>query len=207
MTAPQALGFKAFAQLLGCSPGYVTGLRKAGRLVLSENGKQVLVEASRRRIEDTRDPAKQAVANRHAVARGAPLAAGQGGGAALPSDSPQGGGEDASDDVPLPADSDLSMRRARAQTEREEALAIKARRENLVEQGMLLDAAEVEAAIADAGTTLRNRLETLADVLAPQVASVPDEARCRAIIADQVEHLLAELARQFAGAVSKSEAA
>jgi hypothetical protein len=167
--------------------------------VLTADGKQVLVEASQARIAATRDPAKQAVADRHAAAREAAQAAGDGEVAALGSDLPPLAGDE--------AEGDLSVRRAKTRAAIEEEALFKIRRENAVAAGQLLSAADVEAAVADAATTLRNRLETLADVLAPQVASVPDEARCRAIIADQVEHLLAELARQFAGVIPRQVAA
>ena len=67
-----------------------------------------------------------------------------------------------------------------------------------------LPAADVESAIADAVTQIRARLEALPDILAPQLAAEPDEAKCRALLADEIEHALTELARAF-GNVARAE--
>ena len=52
-SAPEVLGFQAFAQRIMRAPSYVTQLRKAGRLVLSADGKGVLVAESIKLIADT----------------------------------------------------------------------------------------------------------------------------------------------------------
>jgi hypothetical protein len=67
-----------------------------------------------------------------------------------------------------------------------------------VRDGELLEAGDVAATVTTAVTVLRNRLEALADVLGPQLAAEGDEARCRALVAESVEHALEETARQFA---------
>lgn len=63
--------------------------------------------------------------------------------------------------------------------------------------GSLMIAADVLAVVANAATTLRTRLESIPDILAPQIAAVSDEQQIRAILSDQVETLLAEVSAQF----------
>lgn len=63
--------------------------------------------------------------------------------------------------------------------------------------GTLMDAADVRAAVANAATTLRTRLELLPDQLAPQLAAQPDEATVRATLANEIESLLLDLASHF----------
>jgi hypothetical protein len=54
----------AFAKIYGCAQSYVTKLKSLNRLVLSEDGKLVNVEASLRLIESTGDPSKLGVRER-----------------------------------------------------------------------------------------------------------------------------------------------
>ena len=63
--------------------------------------------------------------------------------------------------------------------------------------GTLMDASDVRAVVANAATTLRTRLELLPDQLAPQLAAQPDENTVRAILANEIEALLADLAAGF----------
>lgn len=184
-------GFREFARVLGCKPGYVTQLRHAGRLVLTDDGKRVRVAESLRRIEATRDPSKAGVAARHAAERAAKAEA-----APAPVQAPPAAPDSAPDGWPVPVGSHAD-RRAKALADKEEQLAEKARRENLVEMGRLLPADEVEAALLDAGTTLRTSLENLPDTLAPELAAAKDEARVRVILGEAIEHVLGEIARHF----------
>ena len=118
---PETESFRQFAARLGCRPGYVTELRHAGRLVLTEDGRRVRVAESLRLIQDTRDPTKAGVRARHAAERDPETPAPQ-------VDAPDTDDDDASATV-LPPGDPLSLRRAKAQAEREEALARKALRE------------------------------------------------------------------------------
>jgi len=58
-----------FAKRIKRAPSYVTELIKHGRMVLTEDGKKVEVEASLKRIEETASGANPAVAARHEAAR------------------------------------------------------------------------------------------------------------------------------------------
>jgi hypothetical protein len=201
--APETLGFREFATRYGWKASYVTELRKAGRLVLTEDGRRVRVAESLRLLEDTRDPSKAGVAARHAAARTAaapsPSAspdAGQGGDSEYEEDG-EGG---AAPDRPATAYNDpLAIRRARAQAEREEAALRKALREEQQELGELLQRDDVLAVIADATTTLRTSLENLPTTLSASLAAETAEERCRVILANGIEHALEELSRKCSG--------
>lgn len=191
-SAPETLGLREFADLLGVSPSYVTQLKREGRLVLTEDGKRVRVAESQRLIADTRSPTKAGVAARHAAARGA----------AVPDGGEEGdGGEGAAGAAPgarSAIEEVLSTRRARAQAEREEALARKALRDEQIELGQLVPADQVAEVVADATTALRTALENLPATIAPQLAAEPDEDRVRVMLSDALEHMLEDLARRFA---------
>ena len=67
------------------------------------------------------------------------------------------------------------------------------------EVGILLVAHDVKMAVADGDAIIRNRLESLPDILAPQLAAEKDEQRIRALLAEHIEFLLDELSRTFHG--------
>lgn len=94
-----------------------------------------------------------------------------------------------------------------ARATKERYLALEAKRAYEVAVGKLVDSGEVRAAIADAVTRLRARLETLPNVLAPQLAAVSEEGAARALLAAEVEHALAECTRAFADVAKPPEAA
>lgn len=181
MTTPDTATFAAFARLARFKQSYVTQLRRDGRLVLTEDGKAVRVAESLARIQETRDPSKAGVAERHAEARGAPTAG------APPPDARD---EDAEEDAP---GGDYQGARAR----REHWLAMAAQRDYETSIGKLLDASQVAAQVQDVITQLRLRLEALPDILGPQLAAEADEGRCRSLIAEEIDQALADLARKF----------
>lgn len=83
--------------------------------------------------------------------------------------------------------------------ERKEHYAAELARLDLDERtGKLMPSADVKAVIADAATTLRTRLESLPDQLAPQLAATGDEQQVRAMLADAVEIALGEMEERFA---------
>lgn len=193
--------FAGFAKLLGNRrASYVTQLKREGRLVLTEDGKRVKVDASLALIRSTSDPAKAGVVARHAAARGAASVAPAAPPAPPAGDQPAGDG----DDGWLPPEGGHQLRRAKALADKEEALAEKARRENLVEMGKLLPADEVDHALFAAATTLRTSLENLPNTLAPELTAARDEGRVRVILGEAIEHALEEISRAFA-TIAKSE--
>ncbi|WP_337054073.1 hypothetical protein [Pseudoxanthomonas sp. USHLN014] len=197
LALPEAEGFRAFADRLGTKPSYVTELRKAGRLVLTDDGRGVRVAASLERIQATRNPAHEGVRARHAAGReaatadAAPMVTGEPSEAAQ---SPAGGVSDADD---LPFNSPHQMRRAKALADKEEALARKALRDEQLEMGQLLVLEEVVKVVVDAGMTLRRRLELLPDTLASRVTAMDDESQARMLMRDEIEQALEELDRKL----------
>jgi hypothetical protein len=197
LALPETEGFRAFADRLGTKPSYVTELRKAGRLVLTDDGRAVRVSASLERIQATRNPAHEGVRARHAAAR-----------EATPAETPQAPPDEAlgaplastggsSDPDDLPFNSPHQMRRAKALADKEEALARRALREEQVEMGQLLVLEEVVKVVVDAGMTLRRRLELLPDTLASRVTAMDDESQARMLMRDEIEQALEELDRKL----------
>ena len=197
MAARKSLTLKAFARILDRSPSYVTELKAAGRLVLTDDGK-VDVDASLALIRNTADPAKDGVRARHAAGR----AKGQGGDAGSPGAGVDG--DDAPDSFEPPSPD--AKRRAKALADKAETDAKAAERDYRLSMGELLEAGDVEHAARGAATTLRNRLENLANTLAPQIAAETDEGKVRVILAEAIEHALAEVSRQFAAIAKAHEA-
>lgn len=180
-STPETLSFKEFAELRGVRPSYVTALRKAGRLVLTEDGKRVRVAESIERIEATRDPARADVVQRHAAARGkAPP---------LP-DEPEDEEGEAGDEA------GGSYQSARAMKER--YLAMAAKRDYEVSIGKLIPIEQAAADISSVVTTLRATLEMLPDTLATVLLGETDEARMRTLMAEEIERALTDAARAFA---------
>lgn len=169
-----------FARRIGMKPGYVTELKRKGRLVMTEDGRQVRVAESLALIADTRDPAKQGVRDRHAAARDAEVPA------------------DTADEFPVDYAADpLALRRARAQAEREEALLRKALREEAVDMGELLRREDVVAFTAQAVVEFRTQLQLLPATLALNSA---DSLKLR----EAIETALEKLSRTFSN-IGKGE--
>lgn len=181
--AEAAVSRAEFARQLGCKRSYVTQLANEGRLVLADNGMDVLPDASRARMQATRDPSKAAVAARHAANRAPAAPEGEGGAA----DAPQRAAE---------AVESGDYQDWRTRSERAKALA--AERELALSTGELLRADEVRGAISAAMTDVRARLEALPDLLAPVLVVIRDEPALRARLADEIETVLAEASRGLA---------
>lgn len=184
MTRPETATLREFADLIRCKPGYVTELRKAGRLVMTDDATRVRVVESIALIEATRDPARAGVVERHAERRGEALAS-------APAEDYE------SDDVEVVAATPDARRRAKALADKAEADAAAAIRANLIADGKLYDADDADRAVATAITLLRKALERLPTTLAPQLAVIDDEARARDIIAAEIEQMQRDLDREF----------
>jgi hypothetical protein len=184
---------KHLALLLNCKPSYIVELKKLGRVVVTEDGKGYLAAESVALFEATRDPSRAGVTARHAAKRAA----------AAPTTTPDDA--DGDDEPPEPPTGD-AKRKAKALADKAEWDARVAERDYLISAGKLLDAGEVDRALAAAGTTLRTALERMVDVMAPQLAAQSDEAKCRSLLWDEVAHALEDISRTFRN-VAKVEGA
>lgn len=195
---PETASLREFAAYVPCKPSWVTELKRAGRLVLTDDGKRVRVAESLLRIEDTKDPSKAAVAARHAAARGA---------SAPPAPEGDEGeeGDTSADGDGAPAAQPQSSEFQRSRAEREKWAAKSAQLEYERSIGKLLDAGDVESAAADAATVLRTSLEAIPAELAPLLAPITDETRVRTMLTDRIEQALQECVRQF-GQLAKGTA-
>jgi pyruvate/2-oxoglutarate dehydrogenase complex dihydrolipoamide acyltransferase (E2) component len=193
MTLPATASFADFARLAGYKRSYVTQLKIAGRLVLTDDGKQVRVTESLGLIESTRDPSRAGVAARHAAGRQAAEASPP----APPTSEGEGEGETAPDGH--------ASRRSRALADKEEALARKALREEALELGQLMVGEEVLGVVSAAMVALRVRLENLPADLAPVLAAVNDEARVRTLLSEEIDSALRELSTQLAALAKESD--
>lgn len=201
MSMPAECSLAEFAKIARVNRSYVTELKKAGRLVLTDTGK-VRVTESLALIEATRSPAHQGVADRHTAAR----ETGAGGvlaNAPTPPLVEQAGQLEDAEEPDLPT-SPHSDRRARALADKEEAAARKALRDEQLELGQLLRASEVGTALADAAVTLRGAFENMPHELAPELAALNDEAMVCSRLMEFVETQFTELARRFA-AIARRE--
>lgn len=199
--APETMRFREFADHLDRKPGYVTELRKAGRLVLTPDGKRVIVAESIALIEATRDPARAGVARRHAAERAAARAQAAAKSPAKPAAAAGTGAGEAGDDAEAPLtfvpEDPHTKRRAKALADKAEFERNKAERDELRELGQLLEAEDVTAMIADATTTLRTAMENLPGQIAPGLAAATTEEQVRVLLTEAIETRLADLARTF----------
>lgn len=191
--------FSKFARILGVSPSYVTKLREDGRLVLTEDGKGVQVEASQQRIKETESGRPQHVAGRrqHSARRargavvesGAPLSA-----APAP----------ASETPPVPEEGgETPALGTRAYWERREAAARAETREIELAKlkGDLAETEVVRAAGTEAGTTLRTVLENLVDQLAPLLAAETEEPNVHRILREHMDQALHDIINRLESAM------
>lgn len=174
------MGVREFAAHIGKKPGYVSELKTKGRLVLTESGK-IDVDASLDRIQATADPSKIGVVERHAKERAEKQAT-----KASPSMPDLNAAGDKSGSV---------YQKARAMREQYNAMLAKIEYEKSI--GQLLVTTEAIGAVADGDAMIRSRLESLPNILSPRLAAESDENCIRAILTDEIEHLLGELSKTF----------
>ena len=176
---------RQFATAMGFKANYGHQLVKDGRLVMAPDGKTVLFDESKARMDATKDPSKQGVADRHAAARDSAQAAPQ-------DDTPE---RQAAAPQPDAGVTGSSYQQARAV--KEKFFALEAKRAYEVAIGTLRDAREVEGLVATAMVEIRQRLENLATSIAPIVAAQADEAAVRATLREAFEHTLKSASHHF----------
>ncbi len=191
--------FTGFARILGeRSPSYVTQLKDAGRLVLTDDGKRVRVAESLALIQSTRDPAKAGVAGRHAATRSASADRPPAKPVAPVAAADAAATDEESEPAPASDYDGHSTRRGRALADKAEWDAKVAQRDYEISMGQLLPTADVTASVASAATSLRTALENLPNTLAPELAAATEEGRVRVLLGEAIEHALEEISRKFA---------
>lgn len=176
-----------FARLQGVARSYVTKLKAAGRLVLTDDG-LVDVEASRARIAATADPNRDDVAQRYAEARH---------NSQTPPPKPPA--------PPGPPSADTignSYQAARAVKEKFAAMTAKLEYERAI--GKLVERADMEAAVEDVVATLRQALENLPHRAAPELVGKDLDA-IRATLRQEIFDLLSEAEREFSRRLAAPE--
>ncbi len=186
MSSENEVTLSEAARLLGYKGSYITQLKKDGRLVLTADGKRVKMAESAALIQATRDPSKQGVADRHAAARATTTE--------RATTTPE---EPSAPPEPPQESARIGNTYQASRAVKERYLAMSAKREYEMSIGRLMDADDVKSFVADAVVTLRTRLESLPDVLAPQLVAISDEAIARTMIAEAIEHALEECATAF----------
>lgn len=175
-----------FAAELGVKPSYVTKLFQQGRLVMSSCGKFVDVDASRQRIEDTKDPSKRGVADRHERERiqrdvYVPMSSGE-------YDEPPAGRQPAAGGSGGP-----DFHQARA--ERETSLAALAKIELDKALKSTVEREPVVRAAHAAGRLVRDSIFTLNRQMAAELATMGDAWAIERYLNDKHRGMLTEVGR------------
>lgn len=186
------VGVRDFAHIIGCQPSYVTRLRNDGRLVMATDGKRINVRESLARIEATRSPDKDQVAQRWEQYR---------------DEEAQRQGHDgepsaAADDGEEPR-ADHDYQKARAAKEHYQALTAKAEYEKTI--GALCSVEHLKRGGADIGAAIRSAYENVSEQLASKVAGTPDTEQCLAFIDEAMTDVLQDISEQLKRLVREAE--
>ena len=196
MSTNNIMSIGQFNSHMGYKGRYAYQLAKEGRLVLADDGKHVLVAESIKRIEETRDPSRSAVTERHALGRG--YAVGGPGaaeddeaqaGALVPTQRP-GVGAGAGADAGAGA-GNYQFQDARAKKEHYAALREEASFRK--EAGELIEVGEVTGAFADAAAKVAGVLDALPATVGPMLAGQSQEEVMR-VLGEQMDIARAEMA-------------
>lgn len=173
-----------FARLIGVARSYITKLKTAGRIVLTEAG-EVDVEASRLRISETADPNRDDVVIRWAQQRGET------------SIQAPAMGDDDEDEGPR------GSTYADARARKESAAADMAEMERDKMRGALIERAAVEAAVEDVMTAVRQSLEQQPHRIAPMLVGC-DLDQIRATLKQEINSVLAAMVGDFRKAIQQA---
>lgn len=202
-----------FARLRNVSPAYVTKLCDLGRIVLSEDGKRVHLEASIAMLEKSAHVDRAGVAEHHARTRlEKQIALGDANpitpplpDAARPSPVADAAGDGAAGDgkgnvqTSAPREIDPTVARYNAaRATSEETRAELARRELERSRGLLVERAGVERAGAALGDMLQQKLHLLRPRLVPLVAAEADPVKVDQMFATEIDRILQDIAEEAA---------
>lgn len=166
----------AFSRHIGKTRGYVTQLKTHGRLVMTADGKRVMVAESMQLIADTEDPNRVDVKERHAQART------QGVGTADTLDAP-----DYDENTP-------KLGKAKAKEAHYKALQAEIAYKK--EVGELVDKQEMQAAVSDCVLVFKQGIENLPHLVAPELVG-KDVNAVRGTLKQYVFDALQDMERNF----------
>jgi hypothetical protein len=198
---PETMTQAAFAEHLGVNRAYVTRLKRAGRLVMTDDGKRVLVEASKQRIAATRGQ-RFDVEQRWEDQRGDDGPKPQSAAAPVVVGEPVI--DDGADEA-LDVDS-IGLRTRRAAMRKAEADAAIAERKAAADAGEWLARAAVERDLAAAVGVILNAWAGVPDRLSAQLAATTDADTARAILLDEVERVQATVHRELSALAGAADA-
>lgn len=184
-----------FAKHINVHKTYVTQLKQAGRLVMTDKGK-VDVEASILRIKETEDPNRDDVKKRHATDRGADT---------LVDTIGEPKAEKAKKTKPAKeVDADAaSFSKGRAKEQHFKAL--QAEIEYNERMGLLVKKEDMQAAVADVVSIFRQKIENLPNRVSPELVG-KDLQFIRSRIKDECHEILTELSKDFKQRMEAREA-
>lgn len=176
-TTPEVMTLSQFNKHMGFKGRYVYQLRDEGRLVLAADGKSVLVAQSIARIQETKDPSRAAVAERHAQARGYEI-----------------GGFEKSDENACSADGEsaASYDFQGGKAKKEHFAALREEAAYHKEIGNLMDADEAIGAFADAGAKVAAVLDAVPATVGPMLAGLGQVEVIR-VLTEQMDIARSEL--------------
>lgn len=191
MSGSNIMSIGQFNSHMGYKGRYAYQLAKDGRLVLAEDGRHVLVAESIKRIEETRDPSRSAVTERHAVGRGYAVGAP---GTAEDDEAEPGLQEPPARPGAAGAGAgagNYQFQDARAKKEHYAALREEASFRK--EAGELIEVGEVTGAFADAAAKVAGVLDALPATVGPMLAGQSQEEVMR-VLGEQMDIARAEMA-------------
>lgn len=168
-----------FAKVLGVSPSYITKLANHGRLVFTDDGKKILIAESKARIDETKDPNRDDVGQRH--------------------ENERNNGETKTN----PADEVSSVKFRESRAKKEHYLALKAQVEHERLVGELCDVESARHAGGEVGEIVRSLLENLPDQMSPMLAVETDENRVHALLVESIEQILGDIADKIQAGMVK----
>lgn len=186
MSTNNIMSIGQFNSHMGYKGRYAYQLAKEGRLVLADDGKHVLVAESIKRIEETRDPSRSAVTERHALGRGYAV-----GGPGTAEDDEAQDGAQVPPQRPGAGAGNYQFQDARAKKEHYAALREEASFRK--EAGELIEVGEVTGAFADAAAKVGGVLDALPATVGPMLAGQTQEEVMR-VLGEQMDIARAEMA-------------
>lgn len=167
-----------FAKRIKRAPSYITELIKHGRIVLTEDGKFVEVEASLAKIAETASGANPVVAARHEAARN--------------------GGVKRPDAMGMETGSRAKFKSMVMHYENQQIKI-----EMMLRRGMRFDLADVKREAQAIGNTMRASIERMIDQTAPRLSVMHSRAERARLINNEIQKLNRIIKNEFPRAMRR----